>query len=61
MPTYEYECTSCKHSWEMDQSIKEGPIKECPECKKETAKRLISLGGFILNGAGWSKDGYSKK
>jgi putative FmdB family regulatory protein len=61
MPTYEYQCQSCKHGWEEDQSIKEDPIKICPECKKETAKRLISLGGFILLGSGWAKDNYSKK
>lgn len=59
MPTYEYECTSCKHQWEKDQSIKDPPVKKCPKCKKNTAKRLVSGGcGFILNGSGWAKDGY---
>ena len=32
MPTYEYACTSCHHEWEQEQSIKEDPIKECPQC-----------------------------
>jgi putative FmdB family regulatory protein len=62
MPTYEYVCTSCEHEWEEDQSIKDAAIKVCPECKEETAKRLISGGsGFILSGNCWSKDGYGKK
>jgi putative FmdB family regulatory protein len=61
MPTYEYECTSCKHCWEIDQSIKDNPISECPKCKKETAKRLIGSTSFILSGQGWAKDNYTKK
>lgn len=56
--TYEYECTTCLHHWELEQSIKDIAEKNCPECKKETAKRLISAGNFILKGSGWYKDGY---
>ncbi len=59
--TYEYSCTNCNKSWEADQSITDERIKECPFCKEETAKRLISSsGGFILNGSCWGKDNYSK-
>jgi putative FmdB family regulatory protein len=45
MPTYEHECTDCQHHWEDTYSIKVDPPKFCPNCNKETAKRLISLGG----------------
>lgn len=56
--TYEYKCTNCKHFWELDQSIKDAPIKTCPKCKKDTAKRMISGGiGFLLKG-NWFKQGY---
>ncbi|HVI39523.1 MAG TPA: zinc ribbon domain-containing protein [Anaerovoracaceae bacterium] len=61
MPTYEYECTDCKHGWEEDQSIKDDPVKVCPSCKNETAKRLISGSNFVLVGGGWAKEGYSTK
>ncbi|HUU89532.1 MAG TPA: zinc ribbon domain-containing protein [Candidatus Glassbacteria bacterium] len=44
MPTYEYKCESCKHEWEDYHSITQEPVKVCPECGKETAKRLISGG-----------------
>jgi len=58
--TYEYECESCKHTWECEQKITEEPIKKCPKCKKKKAKRLISNGnGFQLKGGGWAKSGYS--
>ena len=44
MPTYEYMCKECGHEWEDFHSITDEPIKICPECGKESAKRLISGG-----------------
>lgn len=61
MPTYDYACQDekCSHEWEEVHSITAEPVKQCPQCKGETAKRLISGGGnFILNGSGWAKEGY---
>ncbi len=59
MPTYEYACSSCQHEWELEQSIKDSPITECPSCHQGTAKRQISRGaGFILKGGGWYADLY---
>ena len=60
MPTYEYACKSCAHEWETEQSIKEDPLKVCPKCHQETARRQISRGtGFILKGGGWYSDLYA--
>jgi putative FmdB family regulatory protein len=60
MPTYEYACSTCKHEWELEQSIKENAATECPSCHEQTAKRQISRGGgFILKGGGWYADLYS--
>ena len=59
MPTYEYKCEACEHSWEQDQRITEDPIKVCPSCGEVSAKRLISRTAFILMGGGWSGEGYS--
>jgi putative FmdB family regulatory protein len=57
--TYEYLCTACENVWEAEQSISEAPLKVCPRCKKETAKRQVSGGaGFILKGGGWYSDLY---
>jgi len=53
MITYEYECEQCGHEFEVQQSIKDEPIKECPKCDGKV-HRLISGGsGFILK----AKDG----
>ena len=39
MPTYVYEardnkksCETCRKGFEIDQSIKENPLKTCPDC-----------------------------
>jgi putative FmdB family regulatory protein len=70
MPTYEYECKSCGHNFEVFQSMSEDPLKECPECGKEL-RRLINGGtGVIFKGSGFyvtdkkagsSKDKTAKK
>ena len=57
--TYEYACSSCGHEWEAEQSINDPPLKKCPACKKNSAKRQISGGtGFVLKGGGWYADRY---
>jgi putative FmdB family regulatory protein len=59
MPTYEYQCQACQHQMETFQSIKDAPLKECPQCHEPKLERLISGGTFHLKGGGWYKDLYS--
>lgn len=63
MPTYEYACEACENTWEAEQRITEDPLKDCPKCGAEKARRLISGSRFVLKGGGWYADGYgsSKK
>ncbi len=59
MPTYDYVCNSCDHRWEMFQSIKANPIKKCPACGKQRAKRVIGPGaGIIFKGSGFYQTDY---
>lgn len=66
MPTYEYECRSCKRQFEKFQPITAKPNTSCPKCKA-TAKRLISAGGGLLfKGSGfyvtdYRSSGYKKQ
>jgi putative FmdB family regulatory protein len=53
MPIYEYECSNCKFYVEALQKISEAPLKQCPSCKKQTLKRLVSAPVFRLKGGGW--------
>jgi putative FmdB family regulatory protein len=57
--TYEYICTACAHAWEAEQPISAAPLRVCPSCGAEAAKRQVSGGaGFILKGGGWYADLY---
>lgn len=53
MPIYEYECQSCGHQLEAIQKISDAPLSQCPECGKETLKKLVSAAAFRLKGGGW--------
>lgn len=48
MPTYDYVCKDCGHRFEQFQSIMADPLTDCPECKKNTLKRLIGGGGAVI-------------
>jgi putative FmdB family regulatory protein len=62
MPTYDYECRNCKHSFEEYQSITSAPLKKCPVCGKNTLHRLIGCGaGVIFKGSGFYCNDYRSK
>ena len=60
MPTYEYECGKCGHHFELFQSIKDAPPKNCPKCRGRV-KRLLGTGsGLIFKGSGFYTTDYRK-
>ena len=53
MPTYDYKCKSCEHSYEAFHSMNDDSVQLCPECGGES-KRLLSGGsGVIFKGSGY--------
>jgi putative FmdB family regulatory protein len=59
MPTYEYKCKNCEHVFEQFQSMKDAPLRKCPECGKNTLERLIGTGAAILfKGSGFYQTDY---
>ncbi|HIM73882.1 MAG TPA: zinc ribbon domain-containing protein [Candidatus Marinimicrobia bacterium] len=53
MPTYDYICNKCGHTFELFQSMSETPRKTCPVCKR-VVRRLVSGGsGLIFKGSGF--------
>ncbi|MEW5814367.1 MAG: FmdB family zinc ribbon protein [Spirochaetota bacterium] len=53
MPSYDYECKTCGHKFEVFQSMNDAPLKECPRCSREV-RRLIGGGlGIIFKGSGF--------
>lgn len=61
MPIYEYECNSCQHAFDVLQKVQDEPIKQCPQCHKNTAIRLVSAPGFQLKGTGWYATDFKDK
>ena len=53
MPTYEYECKSCGHGFEVFQPMSEPPLKDCPECGKEVRRLVFGGTGVIFKGSGF--------
>lgn len=43
MPTYDYKCDACSHTFEKWQSFKEDVLKDCPECKTDNLRRLFGM------------------
>jgi putative FmdB family regulatory protein len=59
MPTYDYECGVCGHTFELFQSIKEGAKRKCPECKRLKLRRLFGTGAAIVfKGSGFYQTDY---
>lgn len=59
MPTYDYKCDKCGHTWELFQSITADAIKKCPSCKSQKAKRVIGPGaGILFKGSGFYQTDY---
>ncbi|MFG0336299.1 MAG: FmdB family zinc ribbon protein [Maioricimonas sp. JB049] len=59
MPTYDYQCKKCDHTWELFQSITSDPVRKCPECGKLSARRVIGPGAAIIfKGSGFYQTDY---
>ena len=61
MPTYDYMCNKCGHTFELFQSMTETPRKTCPVCKR-VVRRLVSGGsGLIFKGSGFYLTDYKNE
>lgn len=58
MPTYEYECTKCGNSFELEQKITEPPRERCPQCGAKVVRIISGGGGVILKGSGFYSTDY---
>lgn len=58
MPTYEYKCRECGHTFERYQRISEDPLEECPECHGRVQRLISSGGGLVFKGPGFYATDY---
>lgn len=59
MPTYEYECEACHHTFELTQRFTDPPPKACPRCQGRVRKVFHPV-GIIFKGSGWHVTDYDK-
>ena len=59
MPTYDYVCDACGHTFELFQSMTDSVKRTCPQCRKRKLRRLIGTGGAIMfKGSGFYQTDY---
>lgn len=61
MPIYEYKCEHCFHQFEILQKMSDEPAKFCPECGKESLRKMVSAAAFKLKGTGWYETDFKEK
>ena len=59
MPTYEYQCDACDHTFDEFQSMSEEPLTKCPACGKKKLRRVFGAGAAIIfKGSGFYQTDY---
>ncbi len=53
MPVYSYRCESCGVQFERHQSFSDSPLKRCPECNKNSLRKVIGPVGIVFKGSGF--------
>ena len=60
MPTYDYDCTECSHTFEAFQSITAAPLEICPQCGGKVQRRINGGAGLIFKGSGFYLTDYKR-
>lgn len=59
MPTYDYQCDACDHTFEVFQGINDPKKRKCPECGKLKLRRLLGAGAAVVfKGSGFYQTDY---
>ncbi len=61
MPTYDYSCASCGHTFEVFEGMTAEGLRDCPKCGRGKARRLIGTGaGLVFKGSGFYITDYKR-
>jgi putative FmdB family regulatory protein len=55
LPTYQYRCTECGHSFEQFQSFTDDALSVCPECGGRLRK-VFNAVGVVFKGSGFYRN-----
>lgn len=53
MPVYVYHCTNCGIQFDKLQSFNDQPLSRCPECGKNSLKKIYQPVGIVFKGSGF--------
>lgn len=59
MPSYDYQCTTCSHVFEVTHKITEKPSLNCPQCSGAVKKLFGGGVGIVFKGSGFYKTDYA--
>jgi putative FmdB family regulatory protein len=60
MPTYEYTCRDCGHTFEIVQSMLDEPLTMCPECGG-SLRKVFAPPAISFKGSGFYATDHGKK
>ncbi len=55
MPTYQYACTECGHTFDQVQSFSDAALTVCPSCGGKLRK-VFSAAGVVFKGSGFYRN-----
>ncbi|CAN5410001.1 hypothetical protein BH09ACT12_BH09ACT12_21650 [soil metagenome] len=55
MPTYQYACTECGHSFEQVQAFSDASLTVCPQCDGKLRK-VFNAVGVVFKGSGFYRN-----
>ncbi len=53
MPTYDYQCTKCRHRFEVFHGIKDEKPRRCPRCRARARRVPAGGAGLLFKGSGF--------
>ncbi|MBC8509885.1 MAG: zinc ribbon domain-containing protein [Anaerolineales bacterium] len=53
MPIYTYRCENCGVQFERRQKFADDPLTVCPECEKESLRKVYLPVGIVFKGSGF--------
>jgi len=53
MPIYTYRCENCGVQFERRQKFSDEPLKRCPDCSKNTLRKVYLPVGIVFKGKGF--------
>ena len=53
MPIYAYRCRSCGLHFERYQTFADLALRLCPDCRKKTLNRIVSMVSVVFKGPGF--------